>query len=757
MKRSHVAMTCVIVLALVALAGVFSNVGDPLAGSASRLPFGPGGSGPVVSGGAGAEAADEVADEAGASSGSEPSYEAGMALVMLEEDADPEAVFGRIAEVPELEGVSVARVTDGCMKIALPEGLAVEDAVELLPDAAGVAAAQPNYRYHVLGEIGVTDTVQMLTTAALSAADGLEGVKEPAQAAANDPRKSEQWALSSMNVPAAWNTTTALGASHKRVSVAILDSGFLVSHEDLENVVVKTYNAVNGGSNVYNSAGNAAHGTHVAGTIAAQVNNGKGIAGVAYNTSSFTTCKLVPIQVATKQGSIYTDTLVDAYGWLRKKRTAYNIRVVNMSLGGDRGMDKEYGDTLLERSMSAAWDEGIVTVAAAGNINDGRSYEPFATWPSDSPNVVSVMNLAQSSNVEGVARASSSNFNVYDRARKDISAPGSGILSAYSSSVSGYARLTGTSMASPAVAGVLALEFKANPKLTAPEAASKLFSTAKDLTQSWGSEAGWDRTTGYGEADAAAAVSASAAYLSGATTVSAGRYSQLSVKIGGKKQPAGAWRWSSSDASIARVSSTGCVTGVSAGDVVITATNGAKTACQTMTVSGSKTHVSGLSIKLSNRVYTGKARTPAPAVRDGSVKLVKGRHYKVSYSNNRKVGVATAKVTGIAPYYGSTTRRFTIKPKATSITSLKRSSRGFAAKWKKRTAQTTGYQLQIATNKRFTQGRYTFRKANVNATEAKLGNLKAKRRYYVRVRTYKVAGGRTYYSSWSKAKSVKTK
>ena len=681
---------------------------------------------------------------------SETHYEEGMALVALEEGADSEAVLSRIADLPELNGFSVARMADDYMKIALPAGIAVEDAVELLLDAEGVAAAQPNYRYHTLAETG-SEQPRALTAAAPA------DTTLSTQATSGDPNRAAQWALASMNVPAAWNEVVKRGASHKRVSVAVLDSGFLVDHEDLKDVVVKSYNAVSGGSDVYNNEEDAEHGTHVAGIIAAQANNGKGVAGVAYNTSSFATCGVVPICVANRLGDIYTDTLVDAYKWLRKKKSAYNIRVVNMSLGGDRGMDKDYGDTLVERQINAAWNEDIVTVAAAGNIDDGWYNMPFATWPSDSPNVISVINLARASNADGVKRSSSSNFNVSGRACKDISAPGTDILSTWSSSTNAYQYETGTSMASPAVAGVVALMFKANPKLTAPEAASKLFSTAKDLTKASGTSKGWDRASGYGEADAAAAVSASAAYLSGTTTVSAGKYSQLNVKVNGKKQSAKAWRWSSSNTKVARVSSTGRVTGVASGDVVITAKKGSKVARQTMTVSGSKTHVSSLSIKVSSRAYIGKACTPNPVVRDGSVRLVKGRDYKVSYSSNKKVGIAKVKVTGIAPYYGSTTKRFTIKPAATSIASLKGAPQGLVVKWKRRAAQTTGYQLQLATDRAFKQGRYTFQETGVSTAGASVESLESGKRYYVRVRTYKVAGGETYYSSWSKVKSVITK
>lgn len=679
------------------------------------------------------------------------SYEPGVALALLDEEGGFDAASQRIAAMSEFAGASISQVTDDCVKIALPDGLAVEEAASLLEGIDGVASAQPNYVYHMLDDSAATASALTAATAGLSAADSST---VSTQAAANDPKRSRQWALASMNVPTAWDTVTNLGASNKSVSVAVIDSGFLTSHEDLKNVVVAKYNAATGGTTVYDNAKYTSHGTHVAGIIGAQANNGTGIAGVAYNTSSFATCKVVAIRVAGINGLIYSDKLVKAYSWLRKKRSNYNIRVANMSLGGGRNEGKHSTDYALERQINAAWDDGIVTVAAAGNIEDGRYNEAFEVWPSDSSNVVSVINLKESSNSDGVAREQSSNFNTSGQISKDVSAPGTNILSAYSDSTSSYETTTGTSMAAPAVAGVLALEFKADSKLTAPEAVSKLFSTTKDLTKASGTSAGWDRVTGFGEVNAAAAVATTAAYLSGSPNMSAGRYSQLGVKVGGKSQDARAWQWSSSNTSVARVSATGCVTGVAAGEAIITATNGSQVARQVVAITGSSTHVSSLSIGVSGCTYTGKARKPNPVVRDGSVKLVKGRDYKVSYSNNKKVGRASVKVTGIGSYYGSTTRYFSIKPKATSITSLKRVKKGFVVKWKKRSKQTGGYQVQIALDDRFTVGKRTFRAAGSRASRVKVGGLAAKQRYHVRVRTYKRVAGVTYYSSWSKAKRI---
>ena len=99
---------------------------------------------------------------------------------------------------------------------------------------------------------------------------------------------------------------------------------------------------------------------------------------------------------------------------------------------------------------------------------------------------------------------------------------------------------------------------------------------------------------------------------------------------------------------------------------------------------------------------------------------------------------------------------FRIIPKGTSIGKLKSKHKGFTAKWQKQTKCVTGYQVQYSTNKTFNRKTTkTVKKKSV--TKLKVGNLTAKKKYYIRVRTYHTVMGEKYYSKWSKVKSVATK
>lgn len=130
----------------------------------------------------------------------------------------------------------------------------------------------------------------------------------------------------------------------------------------------------------------------------------------------------------------------------------------------------------------------------------------------------------------------------------------------------------------------------------------------------------------------------------------------------------------------------------------------------------------------------------------------------VSYKNNIKVGVASVIVTGIGKYTGQITSTFKIFPKGTSLSKIKATSRGFVAKWKKQVKYTTGYQIQYSTSKKFAK-RATVTKTIKRKLVSKLTvrKLKAKKKYYVRIRTYRLAKGKKYYSGWSKKRSIKTK
>ena len=163
-------------------------------------------------------------------------------------------------------------------------------------------------------------------------------------------------------------------------------------------------------------------------------------------------------------------------------------------------------------------------------------------------------------------------------------------------------------------------------------------------------------------------------------------------------------------------------------------------------------------VRIKNPTYTGKALKPKVTVimSDGS-SLKEGKDYKVKYSNNKNVGTASATITGIGAYEGTIVALFWILPKGTTVSKLTAAKKGFTVKWKKQKTQTSGYQIQYSLNKNFKKGNKTVTVRGVKATTKKIAKLKAKKKYYVRVRTYRTVKGLTYFSTWSKAKAVTTK
>ena len=160
------------------------------------------------------------------------------------------------------------------------------------------------------------------------------------------------------------------------------------------------------------------------------------------------------------------------------------------------------------------------------------------------------------------------------------------------------------------------------------------------------------------------------------------------------------------------------------------------------------------SIKLSKTTYTytGKSLKPSVTVKDSKGnKLVKDTDYTVKYSNNKKVGKATVKVTFKGKYSGTKTLTFKINPKATKISSLKAGKKAFTVKYSKQTSG-SGYEIQYSTSSKFKSAKTV--KITKNKTVSKtVKKLKAKKTYYVRVRVVKGS----YKSAWSKVSKVKTK
>lgn len=314
----------------------------------------------------------------------------------------------------------------------------------------------------------------------------------------NDTEYSKQWdlfeATAGMNVPGAWATSTGSG-----VTVAVIDTGY-VTHSDVAGNIVAGYDfisdtavSVDGDGRDSNpadpgdwyatdecgtgtgSSNSSWHGTHVAGTIAAVTNNSKGVAGIAYNA------KVSPLRVLGKCGG-YDSDIIDAITWASGGTVSgvpanTNVaKVINMSLGGSGACT-----SATQTAITAAVNRGTTVVVAAGNENSNTS----GFSPSSCSNVINVAATSRTG-----ARASYSNYGTL----VDIAAPGgqtstgtaNGILSTLNSgtktaSTESYAYYQGTSMATPHIAGLVALMKSANSSLTPAQIESAIKTNARAL------------------------------------------------------------------------------------------------------------------------------------------------------------------------------------------------------------------------------------------------------------------------------------
>ena len=160
-------------------------------------------------------------------------------------------------------------------------------------------------------------------------------------------------------------------------------------------------------------------------------------------------------------------------------------------------------------------------------------------------------------------------------------------------------------------------------------------------------------------------------------------------------------------------------------------------------------------VKTKNVIYNGKAQKPAVNVYAGN-KKISSKYYSVSYKNNKNVGYGTVVVKGkgsYAKYSGFTT--FKINLKKVSLSSVKAQKKKMVVYWKK-TGGNQGYQVQYSTSKRFSSNVKTVR-LSAGKKSVTIKNIPAKKRYYVRIRSYKKVGNKIWYTGWSKAKNIRTK
>jgi len=279
----------------------------------------------------------------------------------------------------------------------------------------------------------------------------------------NDPYYvNDATIMSSINAPAGWDIST--GSSS--VKLAILDTGIDATHPEFSGRIASGYDFVNADADAADDHG---HGTLCAGVAAATGNNGVGVAGIDWKTT------IVPVKVLGSTGSGLTSNVAKGITWAADN----GAQVLSMSLGGP-------ATTTLESAAAYAVGKNCVLVAASGNDGIGA-----VSFPAAYPGVLAVGAL------QGNTIASFSNFGP----ELDVCAPGVSVYTAAKGG--GYAYFSGTSAATPFVAGLVALELAVDPTLGAFAASADVTSTASDLGTS-----GWDPYYGWGRINMSAALSA---------------------------------------------------------------------------------------------------------------------------------------------------------------------------------------------------------------------------------------------------------
>lgn len=287
----------------------------------------------------------------------------------------------------------------------------------------------------------------------------------------NDPRFGEQYAHQRISSVAGWTAYPGSYTSSGGPAIAVIDTGIDTNHEDLVGRIDTANSSCFLGllCLLGGFEDDHGHGTHVSGIAAASTNNAKGVAGVAFNTT------IMALKACDLVGSCPTSATSGALNWAR----THGAKVVNMSFGGSGNSQT------LQTAVQQAHAAGLVLVAAAGNNGNAT-----LNYPAAYNEVISAAATDSNDN-----RASFSNAN----ADVELAAPGVSVLSSYLTG--GYTTLSGTSMASPHVAGLAALLRGQNPGWTNTQARDRMNSCADDL-----GAAGRDPQYGFGRINLARAL-----------------------------------------------------------------------------------------------------------------------------------------------------------------------------------------------------------------------------------------------------------
>jgi subtilisin family serine protease len=313
--------------------------------------------------------------------------------------------------------------------------------------------------------------------------DGQSGLLNEG-ASPDDPMFQEQWSLANtgqrggktkadINALTAWGQTTG----SEDVVVAVLDSGVDYRHPDLaQNMwqrpddVDEYYDAQIGrvddqyGYDATLDSGDPmddnGHGTHCAGIIGADGNNGIGIAGINWRVS------IMPLKFISRTGSGTTKDAIEAINYvINRKQAGVNVRIISASWGSTQK------SKALEDVIRKAGEAGILFIAASGNSSADADKSPHYPASFELPNIISVAALDRNDEL--------ASFSNYGAKRVHIAAPGAEILSTWLNN--DFREASGTSMATPEVSGVAALVLASEPKLSMEDLRARLLKSVDKL------------------------------------------------------------------------------------------------------------------------------------------------------------------------------------------------------------------------------------------------------------------------------------
>lgn len=515
------------------------------------------------------------ADTAGAPEASE-----GELLVVFEKKASVDAetaadiakdIAKDTVSIDTAEPVADKVASDGaCVLVTLDENEDTKKAKAKLEADRNVAYVQPNFKYRMMETSHHYDSY----------------IDEQYALKAWDESFNSSCGA---NVSAAWELMGGINKelNKRHVTIAVMDSGCQVTHEDLKAVIdtEHAYDAVNKKVGTEYIRDTSGHGTHVSGIAAGVAENGTGIAGAAGNYAS-----ILPINVFVGQFSTTKDQIA-AFDYLENLITTGELKdlhVINMSLGGYGELEDI--DIALKNCIARMRQKDVLTVCAGGNGDEafGRAYKDNPCYPGDFEECLCVTSLD--------SNGMDSDFSDYSM-DKDISAPGSGIISTFIDTQdsinkfgkdANYKYLDGTSMASPLVAGIAGMIFADNPDITCDQVVESLRATAHRVNPLNNHE---------GETGSAGAVDAAEAL----------KYAR--DRFDNKRE---------------------------------------------------RLNEKDVTFDIKDYVYDGETKKPAVTVIRGGKKLTEGVDYLVSYTDNVEPGTAHVAVSGIKNYIGTVTREYKI-------------------------------------------------------------------------------------------------